>query len=201
MVERRRPRAGQDSRVSDARVPRLSETAAAAAGDDAGVHPALAELNIFRTLLRRPLAAKATADLLISLLFRGVLDDRLRELVIMRIGWATRSDYEWTQHWTIAQETFGCSAEELLALRDWEPSDRFDGTERVVLGAVDETLATGTISESTAQQCRDRLGDDGLLELVLAVGVWRMISQVARSLAIPLEDGVASWPPDGVAPS
>ena len=40
-----------------------------------------------------------------------------------------------------------------------------------------------------------------LLELVSAIGLWRMVSGVLRSLEVPLEEGVSSWPPDGAAPS
>ena len=64
----------------------------------------LAELNIFRTLLHNPALAKAVSDLLLTLLFRSSLDHRLRELVIMRLGWKTDAVYEWTQHWKIALE-------------------------------------------------------------------------------------------------
>jgi hypothetical protein len=39
------------------------------------------------------------------------------------------------------------------------------------------------------------------VELVAAIGTWRLVSQLTRSLQIPLETGVASWPPDGVAPA
>jgi alkylhydroperoxidase family enzyme len=87
--------------------------------------PAFANLNIFRVMLHRPKTAKALSDLLVSLLFGGELDDRLRELLIMRIGWTTGSGYEWTQHWRIAREQFGCSEQDLLAVRDWESSPHF----------------------------------------------------------------------------
>lgn len=186
--------------MSECRVDLLAPEAARKAAEAAGVPAPFAELNIFRLLLRRPLAAKALADLLVSLLFRGVLDPRLRELVIMRIGWATGSDYEWTQHWAIAQERFGVGREELLALRDWRASDRFGPAERAVLAATDETLATGTLSAATFAQCAERLEPDALIELVTAIGAWRLVSQLTRSLAIPLEAGVASWPPDGATP-
>ena len=33
-----------------------------------------------------------------------------------------------------------------------------------------------------------------------AIATWRWISQVARTLEIPLEEGVAAWPPDGQSP-
>jgi alkylhydroperoxidase family enzyme len=187
--------------VEASRVDLLSPEEARKAAADVGVPEPFAELNIFRLLLRRPRTAKALADLLVSLLFRGELDDRLRELVIMRIGWATGSDYEWTQHWAIAQERFGVSAEELLALRDWRASDRFGPAERAVLTAVDETLETGTLSDATFSECAQHLGGPGeLVELVAAIGTWRLVSQLTRSLEIPLEAGVDSWPPDGIRP-
>jgi alkylhydroperoxidase family enzyme len=159
----------------------------------------LADLNIFRLLLHRPRTAKAMSDLLLSLLFGGELDDRLRELVIMRIGWATGSNYEWTQHWSIAQSQFGCSQEDLLSLRDWRAASCFGEVEQVVLSAVDEMLETGTLTEESFGRCLDLLGRNSSIELVAAVGTWSMISKLAKSLDIPLEEGVASWPPDAKA--
>lgn len=184
--------------MSTPRITMLSAAEAATAAEEVGVPAQLAELNVFRTLLHRPRLAKAVNDLLLSMLFGGALDDRLRELVIMRIGWSTGSDYEWTQHWTVAQEPFGCSPEDLLAVRDWERAESFGEVEQLVLRATDETLESGTASEATIARCRELLGSDAaVVELVVAIGAWRTISQVARSLAIPLEEGVASWPPDG----
>jgi alkylhydroperoxidase family enzyme len=175
----------------------LSLDDAATAAEEARVPAQLAELNIFRMLLRRPTTAKAINDLLLSMLFGGALDDRLRELVIMRLGWATGSDYEWTQHWSVAQDVFGCTPEDLLAVRDWENADGLGDAERIVLKATDETLATGAASAETIARCRELVeSDDAVLELVTAISAWRAISQIARSLDIPLEDGVESWPPD-----
>ena len=53
------------------------------------------------------------------MLWHGALDSRLRELVIMRIGWLTACDYEWTQHWRVASG-LGVPAEDLLGVRDWQ---------------------------------------------------------------------------------
>jgi len=184
--------------MTNPRVALLDAESALAAAEEAGVPGPLAALNVFRVLLHRPKVAKAMSDLLLSMLFGGALDDRLREFVIMRIGWATGADYEWTQHWTIARDTFGCSESDLLELRDWEASDRFDETERAVLALVDETLAAGSASEAAVARCRELLGtDEAVVELVAAIGAWRVISQLTRSLNIPLEEGVDSWPPDG----
>ncbi len=160
----------------------------------------LAELNIFRVLLRHPALAQRLSGLLMMLLVQGKLDRRLRELVIMRLGWATASEYEWAQHWRVARE-LGIPHEDLLALRDWRSSDRFGDADRAVLAATDETLETGTISPETWELCRAHVGGtEELLELVAAIGNWRMISSLLRSLEIPIEAEMESWPPDGEKP-
>jgi 4-carboxymuconolactone decarboxylase len=162
---------------------------------------AFADLNIFRVMLHRPKTAKALADLLISLLFGGELDDRLRELLIMRIGWSTGSDYEWTQHWRIAQDQFGCSEQDLLELRgDWRNSTHFGDDEKTLLAAVDALLERGTLSADLVSQCLERFGRNATIELATAVGTWRLVSKLAKTLQIPLEEGIASWPPDGKQP-
>ena len=160
----------------------------------------LAELNIFRVLLRHPVLAQRLSGLLMMLLVQGKLDRRLRELVIMRLGWTTASEYEWAQHWRVARE-LGIQHEDLLAVRDWRGSDRFSAADRAVLAATDETLETGTISSETWELCRAHVGGtEELLELVAAIGNWRMISSLLRSLEIPIEAGMESWPPDGEKP-
>lgn len=183
-----------------ARIPLLDVEQALEIARKEGLPEQLAELNIFRALLHRPLVAKAVSDLLVALLFRGEFDARLRELVIMRLGWETASVYEWTQHWRVALG-LDVPADDLLAVRDWRASDRFDARDRAILAATDETLADGVISPATWSSCVEHVGEPGLLvELVCAIGNWRMISSVLRSLEIPLEDGVELWPPDGRGP-
>jgi alkylhydroperoxidase family enzyme len=188
--------------MTESRVPRLPAGDAAAAAGGAGVPEFMAELSIFRVLLRHPRVARAVHDLLMAMLLNGALDPRLRELVIMRIGWLTASDYEWTQHWRIALG-LGISADDLYAVRDWHTHDAFDFRDRAVLTATDEVVHDGAISAETWATCERELGSDPavLIELVTAIGTWRMIASLLNSLEVPLEDGVASWPPDGQPPS
>ena len=110
--------------MTEARVPRLPVDEAKAAADEAGVPDYMAELAVFQVLLNHPKLACALNDLLATMLWRGTLDPRLRELVIMRIGWLTASDYEWTQHWRVAQG-LGVSADDLLGVRDWQAYQAF----------------------------------------------------------------------------
>lgn len=183
------------------RLPLLSVDEAKAAAAEAGVPVVVAELNVFRVLLHHPPLAKWFSDFLMGLLWEGRFDRRLRELVIMRLGWATGSVYEWTQHWSIAR-LLDVSEEDLLGVRDWVQHNGFGPAERAVLAATDETLETGKVGPQTWQACTEHVSNDPqvLLELVSVIGLWRMVSGLLRSVEIPLEDGLQAWPPDGTPP-
>lgn len=181
-----------------AKIETLSIEESVKRAEEAAILSQIGELNIFRTLLRHPKLAKVVNDLLMMLLSDGnQLDPRLRELVIMRIGWVTACDYEWTQHWPIAQ-MFGVSEDDLLAVRDWRSAECFSAADQAVLAATDDTLEHGRILEATWDACMAALEQpEVLLELCVAIGAWRLISQLALSTGVELEDGIASWPPDG----
>lgn len=184
------------------RIPLLDEGEAAHRAIEHDLPAALAQLNVFRVLLHHPPLAKWHCDFLMGLLWQSELDHRLRELAIMRIGWTTGSEYEWTQHWPIAKD-LGVSEDDLLGVRDWPNHAGFSDADRAVLAATDEVLDEGAVSAATWAACLEHVSREPrvLLELVSAIGLWRMVSSLLRSVEIPLEDSVAGWPPDGTTPS
>lgn len=184
------------------RIEMLSREDSIGIAKDLGIPEQVGGLNIFRTLFHRPKTAKAINDLLFSLLFDSEIGHRRRELIIMRIGWTTGSEYEWTQHWPLALQMFECTEPELQALRSdaWKTAECFDPIDRAVLTAVDELLATGDLGDETWQACFEGLGRDAAIDMVTAIGTWLLISKVARGLRVRLEEGVIGWPPDGQGP-
>jgi alkylhydroperoxidase family enzyme len=188
--------------MTTARVPGLPLGEAKAAADEAAVPDYMAELSIFQVLLNHPQLARAVNDLLATMLWHGSLDARLRELVIMRIGWLTACEYEWTQHWRVATR-LGVTADDLIGVREWQQHDGFGPAERAVLAATDDVVRDGAVSSQSWAACERELQSDKtiLIELVTAISAWRMVSSILQSLDVPLEDGVAGWPPDGRAPA
>jgi alkylhydroperoxidase family enzyme len=167
-----------------------------------GIPKRMAELSVFRILLHHPPVAKAIYGMLAALLFGdNKLDPRLRELVIMRIGWATGSNYEWTQHWRVAKD-LGLSEELILSVRDWRDAHDLTEADRAVLQATDDTLSTGSIGERTWETiCEVLATEEERIELVAAIGNWGLFSRLLRSLDVPLEENLESWPPDGKVPA
>lgn len=186
----------------ESRIPMLGTEQSVALGTSVEVEAAVAELSVFRVLMNQPEVARWISDLIMGLLWKSSLDTRLRELIIMRLGWSTESVYEWTQHWGIATEWLGVEPEDVLAVRDWQSSDRFGPSERAVMAATDEVVQNGHVSAPTFEECREHVSSDPavLVELVSTIGTWRMVSTLLKSLDVPLDDGLIAWSPDGRSP-
>lgn len=185
-----------------ARLPMLTEAEASRRGRELGIDDYISRMNLFRVLLHSPALAAQLNGTIMALVGAGkALDDRLRELVIMRVSWLTGCEYEWAQHWQAALY-FGLTQKELVAVQNWRAEQCFNGAERAVLAVTDELVRSGAVQAATWQELKRHLTDDVLLlEVVACIGNWHMFAQILRALEIPLEPGVASWPPHGRAPS
>lgn len=182
------------------RLPLLDFDTARAAAEKIGIDPKYLTQPIWTMLLARPKYAKALYSVLTDLLFRNSLPVRLRELLIMRIGWATGAQFEWAQHWEVATRA-GVAAEDLIAVRDWRSADRFNSADRAALGAADEIIATGELGDATWDALRQHYGEAELLELVAVLATWHYVSVLVRTLRVPLDEGMTAWPPDGQPPA
>ena len=57
--------------------------------------------------------------------------------------------------------------------------------------------------EDAWSACAQEIGDEPavLVEITAVIATWRMVSTFLRSTEVPLETGVASWPPAGTPPT
>src|ERR1700686_1770518 len=104
-----------------ARVPMVSLERARELGEAMGMPARRTQSEAFRTVANNPGVARVAFGQLMQLLENNKFDTRLRELMIMRIGWVTGSAYEWTQHWR-GGEAAGVPPGEVLGRRDWGES-------------------------------------------------------------------------------
>src|SRR5438876_408116 len=119
-----------------ARVPMVSLERARELGEAMGMPARRTQSEAFRTVANNPGVARVAFGQLMQLLENNKFDTRLRELMIMRIGWVTGSAYEWTQHWRVAT-TAGIPPEDILAVRDWRGSERLAQAGKAVFGAAE----------------------------------------------------------------
>src|SRR6202008_5082417 len=81
------------------RVPMVSLERARELGEAMGMPARRTKSEAFRAVANNPGVARVAFSQLMQLLENNKFDIRLRELMIMRIGWVTGSAYEWTNHW------------------------------------------------------------------------------------------------------
>ena len=181
------------------RVPMVSLERARELGEAMGMPARRTQSEAFRVVANNPGVARVAFSQLMQLLENNKFDTRLRELMIMRIGWVTGSAYEWTQHWRVAT-TAGIPPEDILAVRDWRNSGRLTPADKAILAATDECLAGKSISDAAWAEVAKHVTDPGQqVEFIIAMGNWMSFSMLFRNLRIPLAEGLMVWPPDGLA--
>jgi len=77
---------------------RFNDAHIADAVKDPVLAKSMSQLNVFRALLNNPTITHAQSGLAGALMGSKTLNPRIRELVILRTGWRTKSEYEFVQH-------------------------------------------------------------------------------------------------------
>jgi alkylhydroperoxidase family enzyme len=154
-------------------------------------------LNIFRTLSHNRELYKAFLVLGGHLLRGDALPAREREIVILRAGWRSGSEYEFGQHTAIGQ-LCGLTDEEIARLADvgdggWSDDDR------ALVAMVDELCTDNLVSETTWQALATRWNEEQLLELLVLAGFYRLVSGLLNSAGVALEPTAPGWP-EGASP-
>ena len=122
-----------------------------------------------------------------SLMTRGKLDKKLREIAILRNGRVCGSLYEYTQHVPIGKST-GLTDEQVAAIDDWEDSKCFNELERLVLRFTDEVARNVKGTRATLEALKKHLGPGELVELIMAIGFWGMVARILETTEVELED-------------
>ena len=150
-------------------------------------------LNIFGVLGRHPKLLKRFNLLGGFLLNKGLLPAREREIVILRIGWNARAQYEFGQH-TVIGRRCGLTDGEILALT--RPVDEHDWSrdDRALIALADDLADDDCVTDGTWALLTERWDDAELVELLVLAGFYRMVSGFLNSAGVQLDDGVPGFP-------
>jgi 4-carboxymuconolactone decarboxylase len=156
----------------------------------------LPPLNIFGTLAHHPRLLDRFNRFGGFLLYKGLLPERERELVILRTGYRCASVYEFGQHTRIGTAA-GLTADEIRRLATEETAG-WNATDGDLVSMVDELCATNSVSDATWSALAARWSEPELLELVVVAGFYRLVSGFLNSVGVQREPGTAGWPGDAL---
>jgi alkylhydroperoxidase family enzyme len=130
-----------------------------------------------------------------SLLDRGPLPLREREIVIDRTCALNGCEYEWGVHVGVFAQAACLSEEEIRAtVLGHADAPCWSVAEQALIAAVDALHRRSTLSDAEFAGLRAHYDDDQILEIILLCGFYRTVSYLANGLALPLEDNAARFP-------
>ncbi len=150
-------------------------------------------LNILATLAHHPKLLKRWMVFGNHVLSKSSLPARERELVILRIGWLCRSEYEWGQHVAIARRV-GVTDEEIDRVTRGPEAEGWSVLDRAFLRATDELHADAFVSDETWATLAEHLDTEQRLDLIFAVGQYNLVSMALNSLGVQRDPGVEGFP-------
>jgi alkylhydroperoxidase family enzyme len=174
-------------------LPLLSIEESAQLGEKFGIDRYLATANVFRGLFHSPSAAVGVHGVINALMFHNKVAARARELIILRIGWRTGSEYVFCNHVRISRD-LGIPDPEILGVRDPRRCPAYSKTDQALLHLADELHEHADVTPSTWAELEKAFAHAELVELLLIGGFWRMVAGFVKSVRIPLDAGVPSWP-------
>jgi alkylhydroperoxidase family enzyme len=144
-------------------------------------------INLMKSLAHSPKIFRDWNRLGITLLLKGDLSPRLRELAILRVGDLAQANYEWTKHVPIALQA-GAKQEQIDDLNNWADSTQFDDQERAVLQYTDEVARNIKASDETFNKIAEFLSEKEIVELTVTIGYYGMVCRVLETFEIQLEN-------------
>lgn len=147
--------------------------------------------NIYTTLVRHPDAAERMTALGREL--RGErLSLRHRELLILRTGWNCRSNYEFAQHRRVALAG-GMTEADVDRIVEGPSAQGWDPFEQTLCRAADELHQDSGLGDATWASLAAVYDEEQLIQAVLLVGYYHLVSQTLNALRVPLEPGAVGY--------
>ena len=163
-------------------------------------HPELAELigrirgarggrllNFYRALLHSPDLAATWTPFNDAVRHQTQLDDRVREITIMRVAILNHVDYVLKIHRARYAGPAGVTPDECDALTDWARSTLFGPRDRAVLAYVDAMTREVEVNDAVFEAVREHFGERETVELTVLIGAYNLHTRVLAALRIDPE--------------
>lgn len=148
--------------------------------------------NLYRTLAHNPaLAAAFNAAL------RGIrtnaLNEREREILILRTGWLCRSGYEWNAHVHLGAKA-GLGEQELEQIKQGSTSPRWTGKEAALCRAAEDLCTGQFLSDECWAALRAHFDERQCMDAIFVVGFYVLVSMLLNSCGVQLDRGAKLAP-------
>ena len=138
----------------------------------------------FRTMIRHPEIFRCQAEMG-TVIFKGALPPRERELAVLRNAWLLRAPYEWGEHVAIGKR-YGVTPEEIERIIQGSAAPGWSEHEAAILRGVEELLVDQMISDETWAVLAKSWNEKQLIEFPMMVGQYVATALVQNTLRMRL---------------
>lgn len=149
-------------------------------------------LGFFAT---HPALAKAFLTLNKHVATDTTLTTRERELLILRIGWLTKSEYEFGQHIILGRRA-GITDEEIERIQIGPEATGWSTDDADLIRAADDLHNGSRLSDATFERLSKRYDHQQVMDLIFVVGVYALMATAINTYNIPAEPGAADLDPE-----
>jgi AhpD family alkylhydroperoxidase len=150
-------------------------------------------VNLYRALGNHPALVAAWTEFANAIRHDSRTPRALRELMILRVGQMTRSEYEWAHHLRMARKS-GVREAQIAALAAWRDSPEFDAGERAAL-ALAEAVADCKVTDAVYAEVSRHFDHAQYVELSLTAGFYAMVVRMLDALRVELDADVRDYAP------
>jgi alkylhydroperoxidase family enzyme len=158
---------------------------------DSGLEP----LKLFRTLAVHESLFARMRPLGAGILGHGLLEPRLREVMILRTCARCGAEYEWGVHATFFGKAVGLTPGEIAGtVHGGAEAPVWPARESAVIRLADELHDTAAVSDAVFAELERHFSAAQILELVIAAGWYHTISYVINAAGVQLEPWAVRFP-------
>lgn len=142
--------------------------------------------NIINTMATNPPLGMAYSVWGKHLLMNNSIATRQQELIILRVAWRVKSEYEWHNHVGYALKG-GITIEEIGKLREDISAHPWSDQDKAVLNATDQLIDKGQIDDATWAALLKFYDKKQMMDLVFTIGHYVMTSWALTAFGVELE--------------
>ncbi len=155
--------------------------------------------NIFKVYFKNEVLNNNWSIMAGHLFFKNSLTSRQREIIVLRITWRCRSDYEFINHLEIARNRNLMSEDEMLDLTRDTQLLSWSREEAALVSATNEIAETTEMSDETWDTLNETLSIPQIMDVVMTVGGYTLNSMACNSLTVDIDTEHSRDP--GLTPS
>ena len=145
-------------------------------------------------MLRHPALAQAFLTFNNQVAIASTLSKRVREILIIRLSWIRKAEYEYIQHVLLGRKA-GLSEADIERIQMGPDAQGWDSIESDLVRAVDELRASACIQDATWARLSAHFDTKQMLDIICVVGCYELLAMVFKSAGVQLEPGLEPLDP------